>query len=208
MPENGDLVAYGDFMAEIKEALGTDPVPYALLDFGMKPVGDDRPQETFSGLLMLRRGLSGHNLNFSLFDFACIWYLHKTDRLTNERLRNLFPPDAFDFVSTIAEAITSNAWVALGKTVLSIFNKRSSEWFTLYRASRQLDEERVAEIQRLEPETELTDLLPSLFAEDLNVSMTLIDTPQRICLFFDTYEALWEINEIFPMIFTFNVMSG
>lgn len=82
-----------EFVEHIKEAEDTESVPVSLLDFGMSPRGDDCPQEAFSGLLMLRRALRGHGLHFPLYDFgACLWYLHKTHKLTPERLKSLFPP--------------------------------------------------------------------------------------------------------------------
>jgi len=77
------------FVKHIKEAQHTESLPVAFIDFGMPPRGDDRPQEAFSALLMLRRALAGHGLRFPLYDFACVWYLYKTNQLHTERLRNL-----------------------------------------------------------------------------------------------------------------------
>ncbi|NJR66692.1 MAG: hypothetical protein HC772_17470 [Leptolyngbyaceae cyanobacterium CRU_2_3] len=60
-------------------------IPAALLDFGMQPIGNNQPQHPFYGLLMLRRNLAEsaaelrYRLRFPLYDFACIWYLHKKE---------------------------------------------------------------------------------------------------------------------------------
>ncbi|MBM3235979.1 tetratricopeptide repeat protein [Candidatus Poribacteria bacterium] len=179
------------FAEHIKNAEGTEPVPFAHLDFGMPSRGDDRPQEAFSGLLMLRRALAGHGLRFPLYDFACVWYLHKTGKLTDERLKSLFPAEEMDFITGIVDAISRTSWGALGKAVLNVFGKHLRQRFTLYMQRRKLDEAQVEAIQRMDPESELMDQLPHLFADDLNTAMSLEGAPKRIALFFDTHEAFW-----------------
>jgi len=51
---------------------GVGVLPSAFLDFGRQPNGEDSPQEAFKALLMLRRGLSGNQLRFPLYDFAAL----------------------------------------------------------------------------------------------------------------------------------------
>src|ERR1051325_4867779 len=53
------------FVEETRRALDTKPVPTVLLDFGATK-GDERPQEAFSGLLILRRALSNIGFHFPL----------------------------------------------------------------------------------------------------------------------------------------------
>jgi len=180
-----------EFAAHIKDAEDTEIVPSALLDFGMPSRGDDRPQEAFSALLILRRALSGHGLRFTLYDFACVWYLHKTGKLTNERLKSLFPAEEMDFITAVVNAISGTSWGALGKAVLNVFGKHLRESYTLYMQQRKLNEGQVEGIQRMDPESELIDQLPRLFAEDLNAAIAVAGTPKRIMLFFDTHEAFW-----------------
>ncbi|MEO1561343.1 MAG: hypothetical protein AAFS12_17550 [Cyanobacteria bacterium J06632_19] len=54
-------------------------VPAVLHDLGLVPNGDDKPQDLFYGLLMLRRNIGieanklKYKLRFPLFDFACVW---------------------------------------------------------------------------------------------------------------------------------------
>ena len=178
------------FVAFVKNVAGM-AVPCASLDFGMPPHGDERPQEAFYALLMLRRSLSGHGLCFPVYDFATVWYLHQTNQLNEQRLRTLFPADEMDFIAVIVGVITETAWAALAKAILTIFDKQLKERFTLYMQKRGLDAAQIAQIQRMEPHSELIDELPRLFAQDLNVAMTLDHAPSRLVLFFDTHEALW-----------------
>jgi tetratricopeptide (TPR) repeat protein len=56
---------------------------------------------------------------------------------------------------------------------------------------RHLDAAQVEVLQRMDPQSELMDELPRLFAEDLNAAMALEDAPERVVLFFDTHEAFW-----------------
>lgn len=50
------------FVAKLQAAEKITVLPSAYLDFGMPPRAEDRPQEAFSALLMLRRTLSGHGI--------------------------------------------------------------------------------------------------------------------------------------------------
>ena len=68
------------------------PVPSALLDFGMKPTGEENPQNAFYALLTIWRSLSYHGIHLPLYSYACVMYLHKTRQpVTPERLKALFP---------------------------------------------------------------------------------------------------------------------
>ena len=95
-----------DLAEHIKQFKKVNVIPVAHLDFGMSPRDDVRPQEVFSALLKLRRDLAGHGLRFPLYDFASVWYLHKTDHLKNDRLRNLLPNEALDLAAGIVDLIT------------------------------------------------------------------------------------------------------
>jgi tetratricopeptide (TPR) repeat protein len=180
-----------ELAAHIKDAENAETVPSAFLDFGMPSRGDERSQEAFSALLTLRRALCVQGLRFTLYDFACVWYLHKTGKLTDERLRSLFPAEETDFISQVVNAISGTSWGALGKAVLNVFGKHLRESYTLYMQRRKLNEAQVEDIQRMDPESELIDRLPCLFAEDLNAAIAIAETPKRLVLFFDTHEAFW-----------------
>ena len=66
-------------------------VPCAELNFGIAAGGNDQPKQAFFGLLALRRELVQYKVKFPLFDFACVWYLHQTEGISQEKLKNLFP---------------------------------------------------------------------------------------------------------------------
>jgi tetratricopeptide (TPR) repeat protein len=178
---------------EIRKAEGATTVPSALLDFGLQPKGDDRPQEAFSGLKMLKRQLVSFDIHFPLYDFACVSYLSITKQLTPERLRNLFPPEEISFGMDIADCVTSGKVGTISKAVLNIFNKHNTSWrgwLTLYSLRRKLLDEEIEHIKNIDLESDLTDELPRLFAEDLNTALRIQSTA-RLALFFDTHEAFW-----------------
>jgi hypothetical protein len=52
-------------------------VPVARIDFGARPVGENRPQECFSALFMLKQQLARHHITTPRFDFAAVTYLHR-----------------------------------------------------------------------------------------------------------------------------------
>jgi len=180
-------------MDAVSSARPDGAVPSAYLDFGMPPHGENRPQEAFAALLMLRRSLAGYRLRFPLYDFATVWYLSRTGRMTPERLKSLFPPEELDFISTLFDFVSSTAWGAISKGVINLLTKQMSvdEHFTFYLQKRGLTKDQVEEIQRLDPDRELIFQLPRLFAEDLNAAIDMPKAPRRVALFFDTHEAFW-----------------
>jgi tetratricopeptide (TPR) repeat protein len=179
------------FRRRFEECPNAVPAPWVGLDFAAKPIDNDRPQEAFYGLLMLRRQLAPLHLDFPRFDFAVLWYLRETKQLTRERVESLFPMEELDLVTALADVILDIPWIGVGKAVLGLFNHHLGERFALYRARRRLDESDVQEIQRLPANPDLIDLLPDLFARDLSVAMALGGAPERLVLAFDTHEALW-----------------
>lgn len=172
-------------------ALGDVVVQSAYVDFGMPPRGEDRPLEAYSALLMLRSALSGGDLKFPLYDFAIVWYLHKIGKLTPDRLKSIFPSGEMDFISSVVDAVSGTSYAAVSKAVLGLINNNYQERFTLFMKRRRLEEEDVLHIQQMDPETELVNYLPQLFAEDLNASMAAENAPPRVVLFFDTHDAFW-----------------
>lgn len=180
-----------EFEEHVGQAEGTGHVPVVLLDFGMPPRGEDRPQEAFSALLMLQRTLSAYGLRFPLYTFACVYYLHETNQLTPERQSALFPNAETGFVSAVIDVISETSYGSLAGAVIGLFDSHLGERFTLYKSRRGLDESQIKAIQRMDPETELIDRLPHLFAQDLNAAISLEGSPDRVALLFDTHEAFW-----------------
>jgi hypothetical protein len=187
----------------MQDVEGADALPVALLDFDMPPRGEDRPQEAFSALLMLRRELVRYGLRFPLFDFACVVYLLKTSALTPERVRALLPTDDLDLLVESIKIITEVPGIDLAKAVLSLFSKHLSVRFTLYAQARNLTTADVEMIRDLDPYTELPDRLPELFAKDLSAAVAGTTAPKRVLLLFDTHEAFWGHQRALPDVVVF-----
>jgi hypothetical protein len=66
------------FVDTLDATPGGATIPHAFLDFGAAPSGENRPQESFSALFMLKRQLERYGLRTPGFDFAAIAYLHKS----------------------------------------------------------------------------------------------------------------------------------
>src|SRR5271169_4638853 len=98
----------------------------------MQPHGQDQPQAPELGLLMLRRGLSGDHLRFPLFDFACIWYLHKTKQLSHARLASLFPSDELTMLGAIADAVSKHPFGAVATAVMNVFGEHFKDRALMY----------------------------------------------------------------------------
>ncbi|MBD2384855.1 tetratricopeptide repeat protein [Cylindrospermum sp. FACHB-282] len=193
-----------EYIEELADSWQFVPIPAVLQDFGSRPNGDDQPQDPFYGLLVLRRSLSraatklNYHLQFPLYDFACIWYLQQKNRLTPEKLKELFPPEEFDLLIEIGNAVSETSWGTIGKSVLGIFSKYLGENFVLYLQQRGIKAEDVQEIRQMDAETELINELPRYLAQDLNAAMFQKNAPGRIVLFFDTHEAFWSYQRNLP----------
>jgi hypothetical protein len=180
------------------------PVPTVLLDFDHKiPFEEnDNPKHHFYGPLMLRRNLAAsvkklnYTLRFPLYDFACVWYLHRKGKLSPEKLKELFPHEEIDFLVEIANTISQNNLVSIAKTVLNIFSKHLGEKWILYWQQRGLTEKDVQDIRNLDVDKELISELPRLLARDVNAAMSQQKAPKTIVLFFDTHDACWDQNAI------------
>ena len=180
-----------EFAEEIKAAQeGFEIVPYSILDFGEQPRGDDAPQQAFSALIMMQRQLARHGFHFPLFTFASVWYLHETNKLASVNLRGLFPVEEMDLIAALVDSLGGTTVGALAKTAMSLISKHLKEKFEVFMAQRSLDEEKILEIQGMDPNKELLSSLPRFFAKDLNAEMSGGRIYKRLVLFFDTHEAL------------------
>ena len=170
--------------------------PHAHLDFGMEnPSEDRRPKDPARALLMLRRDLARYGLRFPLYDYATLRYLQKTGTLTKDRIVNLFPAEEASAISTIYDWWQDSAAGKFSKLGVDLIKKHifknAEKDFTLWWKKRGLDEAEIENIERMDPDRELINELPILFAKDLNAAMQLEQAPARVALFFDTYEAFW-----------------
>jgi hypothetical protein len=116
-------VPHIDLESFLKRIHAEETLPSIALDFGQAPREQDRPQEPFTALLMLRRQCARYQLRLPFYDYACLRYLHATDQLTQERLNSLFPAAELGFLSELANAISGTPYGTLVNAVLNLFNK-------------------------------------------------------------------------------------
>ncbi|ARI79748.1 hypothetical protein BH695_0467 [Microcystis aeruginosa PCC 7806SL] len=112
-------------------------VPAALLDFESpaRSSRPEQPQDNFDGLLILHNQLItnaarlGYKLSFPLYQFACILYLQKKGKLTNESVNRLFPSPEL-FASKLAVFLIKELPNALAAHILPGFlaSLTSSSW--------------------------------------------------------------------------------
>jgi hypothetical protein len=149
----------------------------------------------YDALLMLRRQLGSFRaesftrLRFPVYDFAAVWYLHKTGRLTDERLSTLFPHEEINFVMALADIVKERPVARVAQAVFGLFDQHLGEWWTLFRHRRAVDRTVIEEIQAMDPERDLVPDMPRLFAMDLNAALTAPSAPPRIILLADGHEA-------------------
>ncbi|MFI7694199.1 ADP-ribosylglycohydrolase family protein [Nonomuraea sp. NPDC049655] len=163
-------------------------VPMARIDFGARPAGENRPQEAFSGLFMLKRQLSHYGIATPRFDFAAITYLHKLGFDIAHRVPELFPRGEISIAMDLADAVLTLPVLRVGQQLFQLVNSRMDKLFTRRRMQRRVPQEDAEQILTLVPEPDLLHALPRLFAKDLNDAA---GEHARIVLLFDTHEAFF-----------------
>jgi len=198
LPDNWAFVratADDDFKAHIVEVEGTRPIPVARLDFGEQPHGATSPRQDLPALLHLRRQLAEHHLAFPSFEFACLWYMRQNNYSTDE-IKRYFRPKEAAYVGAVVTAISTVSAIqgALGAMASVVFGALIQPIVDLYGrliTRMTLDKRQIEYILSLNPERQLRDELPALFARDLNAAMAETGAPERVVLFFDTMEEIW-----------------
>jgi ADP-ribosylglycohydrolase/tetratricopeptide (TPR) repeat protein len=163
-------------------------VPVALLDFGARPTGPDRPQEAFGALFMLKRQLAKSGITTPRFDFAAITYMHKLGMDVQQLVGELFPGGELQLAADLADTLLNLPVIRTGMALYEIVNRRLDDVFTRRKLQRRVPPETAAAVLALSPEPDLVDELPRLFAEDLRESLAS-GRHRRLALLFDTYEA-------------------
>lgn len=184
-----------EFVHRLQSERSFDPLPIANLDFYAPPREFEQPMVDYDALLMLRRQLGAFRaegfsrLHFPVYDFAAVWYLHKTGRLTEERLSSLFPSEEINFVLALVQVFKEIPGAGVATAALGLFNKHLKERWTFFKARRRVDQVLLEEIQAMEPERDLMPEMPHLFALDLNAGLSADNAPPRIVLLFDGHDA-------------------
>lgn len=168
---------------------GSVHVPHAFLDFGAAPSGENRPQEAFSALFMLKRQLERFGIRTPGFDFAAIAYLHKSGADVRSLIEDSFPRSELAFAAAVADALLPVPAFQIGTALIETVRGRLSELLQQRRIRRNVPREVMAEVMALPPDPDLADQLPRFFAQDLRAALASRRRPRRIVLFFDTYEA-------------------
>ena len=173
------------------------PIPVVRHDFGLIPIKEDKPQDRFYGLLMLRRNVASaakkYKFKFPNYDFACFWYLLNKGE-SNATLEQLFPDDVMELLTPVLETFAEFPVVAQAVAVLKGIDKLGGikRAMKLIQNRLGVSDEKAEEIRRLDIDTELTDCLPKLFAGDLNAAMAGKNKPDRLVMLFDTHEKMWD----------------
>ncbi|MCC3575522.1 MAG: hypothetical protein JGK30_30225 [Microcoleus sp. PH2017_40_RAT_O_B] len=185
-----------DFVWHAKPKTYT-PIPAVRHDFGLIPIKEDKPQDRFYGLLMLRRNLAEsakkYKFKFPNYDFACFWYLLNKGE-SEATLNQLFPNDLIDFLTPVVETFAGFPVVSQVAAGLKLIDKFGGIKRTMKLIQTRLgvSDETADEIRRKDIDTELIDCLPKLFAGDLNAAMASRNKPDRLVMLFDTHEKMWD----------------
>jgi ADP-ribosylglycohydrolase/tetratricopeptide (TPR) repeat protein len=163
-------------------------VPVALLDFGARPTGPDRPQEAFGALFMLKRQFAKSGITTPRFDFAAITYMHKLGMDVQQLIGELFPGGELQLAADLADTLLNLPVIRTGMALYELVNRRLDDVFTRRKLQRRVPPETAAAVLALSPEPDLVDELPRLFAQDLGESLGR-GRHRRLALLFDTYEA-------------------
>ncbi|MEG4802954.1 hypothetical protein QUB63_26760 [Microcoleus sp. ARI1-B5] len=173
------------------------PIPAVRHDFGLIPIKEDKPQDRFYGLLMLRRNVAAatkkYKFKFPNYDFACFWYLLNKGE-SQATLNQLFPDDVAELVAPVVETFADFPVVAQAVAVLKGIDKFGGikRAMKLIQNRLGVSDEKADKIRRQDIDTELTDCLPQLFAKDLNAAMAGKNKPDRLVMLFDTHEKMWD----------------
>ncbi|MEZ2318018.1 MAG: tetratricopeptide repeat protein [Microcoleus sp.] len=173
------------------------PIPVVKHDFGLIPIKEDKPQDRFYGLLMLRRNVAAatkkYKFKFPNYDFACFWYLLNKGE-SNATLEQLFPDDVMELLTPALETFAEFPVVAQAVAVLKGIDKLGGikRAMKLIQNRLGVSDEKAEEIRRKDIDTELIDCFPKLFAGDLNAAMASRNKPERLVMLFDTHEKMWD----------------
>ena len=173
------------------------PIPAVTHDFGLISIKEDKPQDRFYGLLMLRRNVAAetkkYKFKFPNYDFACFWYLLNKGE-SNATLEQLFPDDVMELLTPALETFAEFPVVAQAVAVLKGIDKLGGikRAMKLIQNRLGVSDEKADEIRRKDIDTELIDCLPKLFAGDLNAAMASRNKPDRLVMLFDTHEKMWD----------------
>ena len=183
----------------VREAKTYTPIPVVRHDFALgSSIKEDKPQDKFYGLLMLRRQLAKeakkYKFKFPNYDFACFWYLQNKNE-SNAAIAQLLPDDVvIQFLVPIIDFFAGSPVGTLGVALFKLGDKLGGINLAMKLIKNRLgvSDDKAEEIRRKDIDTELIDCLPKLFADDLKAAMAGKQKPERLVMLFDTHEKLWD----------------
>jgi hypothetical protein len=152
---------HSELPAALAGVAKTAQVPVARIDFGARPVGENRPQECFSALFMLKQQLAQYRIGTPRFDFAAVTYLHKLGFDLDRRLPELFPRGELAVALDLADALLPVQVMQVGQSLFGAVDRRLDDVFTRRRVRRRLPAADAEEILSLAPEPDLIEQLPA-----------------------------------------------
>ena len=176
---------------ELRDAQGARAVPAVFLNFSTSASSSEDFTRPFEALTSIRRSLAKYHMQTPLFDYACVWYLHATNQLTEDRVKSILPIEETELISALVDAVKNTSYAAIAKAVLGIFNKHLKRTISFYSKERKLTASQIEAIQSMDPENELLTELPDLLADDLRTGVAPVSASSRIVFFFDSHEAFW-----------------
>jgi tetratricopeptide (TPR) repeat protein len=162
----------------MKRIKNNSTVDFAYLNFETKEY-----QQVEKALVHLRTVIGAeYRVPFTLFDAAYIIYMKKTNSKISLNQTTL---PFIEEGSWLADAVSISEelpYLALVPKLIEMISNRLKNTFS------KEDKEKIQAFERLE-EHELLELLPVIFAEDLD--KYIVKSRRYFVLFIDTYEALW-----------------
>ncbi|WNS76071.1 tetratricopeptide repeat protein [Bacillus sp. DTU_2020_1000418_1_SI_GHA_SEK_038] len=140
-------------------------------------------QQVEKALIHLRTEIGKkYPVAFTLFDAAYIIYMGKTNNAINLNEKTLPFVEKGTWVADFVNIIAENPYVSIATKLINVISKR------IVHALPKEDMDLIRNFESLEVR-ELQELLPQIFAEDLE--RYLLKTNNKFVIFIDTYEALW-----------------
>lgn len=171
-------------------------VPVVRLDF-QGSEGSERERQGREALLKIRRELIPRAFQFPLFDYAIIELMREEGTLTEIELKHTFVTkhsNEFNLIMELVSLANSNIVAGTAASLTRYINARLGNGFSKLIRERKIADEDITAIRQMARSGELIDVLPSLFADDLNANMRTRERSQRLVLMFDTHEAFWNTD--------------
>lgn len=170
-----------NFVSHYVGATHAEKTPSILLDFDVGTSELD-PQNSFGGVVTIRKLFEKFGYEFSVFDYANFLYLFKTGQLSSESIET-----KYEYLEHIFKHYDP---LPVDDIAVDEFEKRFSEHLILYLKQRGLDKELVQRINNWDARTELVAHLPELLANDLR-QQTKVNNGLPTVIFLDTHDAFW-----------------